>query len=100
MYQYNEKEGNTKKMKKHLPNEYRRRSIAETTHSVIKRKSGSFVRSRIPGLAEKEIALKIIAYNIRRTIILNNSIFIFVIIRFSTELIPALKGGAFSCNLR
>jgi len=54
-------------------------------HSVIKRKSSSFVRSRIPELTEKEIVLKIIAYNIRRIIILNNSIFIFIIFRFSTE---------------
>ena len=45
----------------------------------LKRKSGSFVRSRIPEVAEKEIALKIIAYNIRRTIILNNSMFILII---------------------
>jgi len=59
----------------------------ETVHSVIKRKSGSFVRSRTPVLAEKEIALKIIAYNIRRTVILNYSIFILIIFRFSTELI-------------
>jgi len=69
-------------MKRHLPEEYRRRSIVETVHSVIKRKSGSFVRSRIPELAEKEIALKIIGYNIRRTIIINNSIFILVILGF------------------
>ena len=41
-----------------------------------------FVRSRITGLFEKEIALKIIAYNIRRTIIINNSKFIFVILGF------------------
>jgi len=73
-------------MKRHFPEEYKRRSIIETVHSV-KRKSGSFVRSRIPELAEKEIALKIIAYNIRRTVIINNSIFIFVIYRFSTELL-------------
>jgi len=79
---------NRKRMKRHLPDEYKRRPIVETVHSVIKRGSGSFVRSRIPGLAEKEIALKIIAYNIRRTIILNYSIFIFVIYRFSTELKP------------
>ena len=51
-------------------------------HSVLKRKSGSFVRSRIPELAEKEIALKIIAYNVRRVIIINNSMFIFVILGF------------------
>jgi len=76
-------------MKRHLPDEYKRRSIVETVHSVLKRKSGSFVRSRIPELAEKEIALKIIAYNIRRIIILNNSIFILIIFRFSTELIIA-----------
>ena len=55
-------------------------------HSVIKRKSGSFVRSRTPELTEKEIVLKIIAYNIRRAIIINNSIFIIVIYRFFTEL--------------
>jgi len=55
-----------------LPEEYDRRSIVETVHSVLKRKSGSFVRSRIPELAEKEITLKIIAYDIR-TITLNNS---------------------------
>jgi len=30
-------------------------------------------------LAEKEIALKIIAYNIRRIMILNDSIFIFIV---------------------
>ena len=86
MYQYSGKEGNTKKMKKYSPGEYRRRSIVETIHSAIKRESGLFVRSRIPELAEKEIALKIIAYNIRRIIILNNSMFIFIIFRFSTEL--------------
>jgi len=44
MYQYNEKGGRTKEMKKHLLDENRRRSIAETTHSVIKRKRGSFVQ--------------------------------------------------------
>jgi len=77
---------NRKRMKRHLPEEYKRRSIAETVHSVVKRKSGSFVRSKIPEVAEKEIVLKIITYNIRRVIIINNSIFIFVIIRFSTEL--------------
>jgi len=38
-----------------LPEEYKRRPIVETAHSVIKRKSGSFVRSRIPELTEKEI---------------------------------------------
>ena len=58
----------------------------ETVHSVIKRKSGSFVRSRTPELAEKEIVLKIIAYNIRRTIILDNSIFIFIILGFLQSL--------------
>jgi len=78
---------NRKRMKKHLPEEYNRRPIVETVHSAIKRKSGSFVRSKIPELTEKEIALKIIAYNIRRTIIINNSIFIIVIYRFSTELL-------------
>ncbi len=36
------------RMKRHLPEEYDRRSIVETVHSVIKRKSESFVRSRIP----------------------------------------------------
>jgi len=77
---------NRKRMKRHLPDEYKRRPIVETVHSAIKRESGSFVRSRIPELAEKESALKIIAYNIRRIIILNNSIFIIVIYRFSTEL--------------
>jgi len=69
-----------------LPDEYKRRSIVETVHSVIKRKSGSFVRSRIPGLTEKGIALKIIAYDIGRIIILNYSKFILIIFRFSTEL--------------
>jgi len=44
---------NRKRMKRHLPDEYKRRSIVETVHSAIKRKSGSFVRSRIPQLAEK-----------------------------------------------
>jgi len=71
-----------KRMKKHLPEEYKRRSIVETMHSVIKRKSGSFDTSRTPELAEKEIVLKIITYNIRRAVILNNSIFIIVIIDF------------------
>jgi len=72
--------------KRHLPEEYKRRPIVETIHSVSKRKSGSFVRSKTPELAEKEIALKIIACNTRRIIILNNSKFIIVIFRFSTEL--------------
>ena len=53
-------------MKRHLPEEYKRKSIVENIYSAIKRKSGSFVRSRTPELAEKEIALKIIVYNIRR----------------------------------
>ena len=75
-------------MKRHLPDEYKRRPIVETVHSAIKRKNGSFVRSRIPELAEKEIGLKIIAYNIMRVIIINNSMFILIIIRFSTELFP------------
>jgi len=74
-------------MKRHLPEEYERRSIVETVHSVLKRKSGAFVRSRIPEVAEKEIVLKLIAYNIRRTIILNDYMFIYIIFRFSTELI-------------
>ncbi len=52
---------NRKRMKRHLPEEYNRRPIVETVHSVIKKKSGSFVRSRIPELSEKEIAMKIIA---------------------------------------
>ena len=52
---YRTKGENRKRMKKHLPEEYKRRPIVETVHSVIKRKSGSFVRSRIPELAEKEI---------------------------------------------
>ncbi len=51
----------------------------ETVHSVIKRKSGSFVRARIPELFEKDIALKIIAYYIRRILVLNDSGFIFII---------------------
>jgi len=66
-------------MKRHFPEEYKRRSIVETVHSLIKRKSGSFVRSMISEVAEKEIALKIIAYNIRRVIIINNSKFISII---------------------
>jgi len=70
---------NRERMKRHLPEEYKRRSIVETLHSLINRKSGSFVRSRISKVAEKEIALKIIVYNIRRVIILNNSKFIIVI---------------------
>jgi len=48
------KGGNRKRMKRHLPEGYKRRSIVETVHSAIKRKSGSFVRSRISELAEKE----------------------------------------------
>jgi len=67
-------------MKRHLPEEYKRRSIVETVYSVIERKSGSFVRSKIPEVAEKEIVLKIIAYNIKRTIIINDSMFILIII--------------------
>ena len=86
---YRTKGENRKRMKRHLPEEYRRRPIVETVHSVIKRKSGSFVRSRIPELTEKEIALKIIAYNIRRIIIINISMFILIIHRFSTELLQA-----------
>jgi len=46
-----------------LPKEYKRRSIVETVHSIIKRKSRSFVRLRIPELAENEIRLKIVTYN-------------------------------------
>ncbi len=77
---YRTKGENRKRMKRHLPEEYKRRSIVETVHSVIKRKSGSFVRSRIPGQFEKEMALRIIAYNIRRILMLNGSKIIFVII--------------------
>ena len=73
-------------MKRHFLEEYKRRSIVETVHSVIKRKSRSFVRSKIPEVAEYEIVLKIIAYDIRRVIIINNSMFILIIFRFSTEL--------------
>jgi len=83
---YRTKGENRKRMKRHLPEEYKRRAKVESVHSAIKRKSGSFVRSRIPELTEKEIALKIIAYNIRRILIISNSIFIFIIFRFSTEL--------------
>jgi len=50
---YRTKGKNRKKMKRHLPEEYKSRSIVETVYSVLKRKSGSFVRSRIPELAEK-----------------------------------------------
>ncbi len=78
---------NRKRMKRHLPEEYNRRPIVETVHSVIKRKSGSFVRSRIPGQLEKEIALKIIAYNIRRILVLNGSKIIFIIEVFYTAFI-------------
>jgi len=86
-FQYIEQKEKTERgWKKHLPEEYERGSIVETVHSVLKRKSGSFVRSRIPELAEKEIVLKILAYNIRRIIILNDSMFILIIFRFSTEL--------------
>ena len=46
---------NRKRMKRHLPEEYRRRPIVETVHSAIKRKSGSFVRSRIPEVAKKKL---------------------------------------------
>jgi len=70
---------NRKRMKRHLPEEYNRRPKVETVHSVIKRKSGSFVRSRIPELSEKEIAMKIIAYNIRRIVVLNDSGIIFIV---------------------
>lgn len=38
-----------------------------------------FDRLRIPEVTEKEIMLKIIAYNIRRTLILNYFIFNFII---------------------
>ncbi len=37
------------------------------------------MRSRIPELSEKEIAMKIIAYNIRRIVVLNDSRIIFII---------------------
>ncbi len=70
---------NRKRMKRHLPEEYNRRPIVETVHSVIKRKSGSFARSRIPELSEKEIAMKMISYNIRRIIVLIYCGFIFII---------------------
>ncbi len=75
-------------MKRHLPEEYNRRPIVETVHSVIKRKSGSFVRSRISEQLEKEIALKIIAYNIRRILMLSDSgsKFIFIIEVFYTAI--------------
>jgi len=86
-------------IKRHLPEEYKRRPIVETVHSVVKRKSSSLVRSRIPEIAEKEIALKIIAYNIRRTVIIDNSIFIIVILDFYRA-IPALKGEAFCCKCK
>jgi len=66
-------------MKRHLPEEYNRRPKVKTVHSVIKIKSGSFVRSRIPELSEKEIAMKIIACNIRRIVVLNDSGIIFII---------------------
>ena len=45
---------NRKRMKRHLQEEYKRRPIVETVHSLLKRKGGSFVRST-PELAEKEI---------------------------------------------
>ena len=47
--------------------------------TIIKRKSSSFVRSRIQKWLKKRIELKIIAYNIRRSIVIN--------IRFSTRLV-------------
>ncbi len=68
-----------KRMKRHLPEEYNRKQIVEIVHYVIKRKSGSLVRSRIPELSEKEIAMKIIPYNIRRIVVLNDSKIIFII---------------------
>jgi len=46
---------------------------------VIKRKSRSFVRSRIPELSEKEIGMKIIAYNIRSIVVLDDSGINFII---------------------
>jgi len=46
--------------KRHLPEEFKRTSIVKLS-IIIERKSESFVRSRSPKLAEKEIALKIIA---------------------------------------
>jgi len=90
-----------KRMKRHLSEEYKRRSIVETVHSVIKRKSVSIVRSRIPELTEKEIALKIIAYNIRRVILISNSKFIFVIIGFLQSLIERItyKEPLYSINV-
>jgi len=46
---------NRKRMKRHLPEEYKRRSIVETVHSVIKRKSSSFVRSEYQKLLKKKL---------------------------------------------
>jgi len=52
---YQSKGENRKRMKRHLPEEHKRKSIVETVHSILKRKSGSFVRSRIPGLMKKRL---------------------------------------------
>ncbi len=82
---------NRKRIKRHLPEEYNRRPIVETVHSVIKRKSGSFVRPRIPGQLEKEIASKIIAHNIRRILALNSSGFIFIIEVFYRAALRSFK---------
>ena len=49
-------------------NEYHQRSKVETVFSVIKRKFGSAVYSRIEWLKMKEIKLKNIVYNIYRKI--------------------------------
>jgi len=55
--------------------------------SIKEEERGSFIRSKISEPVEKEIVLKIITCNLRRTVVLINSIFILIISRFSVELI-------------
>ncbi len=64
-------------MRRHLSEEYKRRSIVETVHSVIKK--WGICKIINDKEFEKEIGLKIIAYNIRRIVIIKNSRLIFII---------------------
>ncbi len=48
LFQYFILKKKTEKMEGHLAEEYNRRPIVEKVNCVIKRKNGSFMRSRIP----------------------------------------------------
>ncbi len=70
---------NKKKMKRHLSEKYNKRPIVETVNLRIKRKSKSFVKLETLGEFEKENIMKIIGYNIRRILVLNDSQVIFIL---------------------